>query len=100
VLAQDLVTSATTDQQALEESGEERLPSPMEFTVKMGALLRVFTTVVDSLADNLSPAKNKISTDFSCKVILMKIIIILSNPSSAVIQEIKNQWLYRTDMTV
>ena len=63
LFSQDLTTSAAG--QAL---GSEKLPSPEEFTVKMGALLRVFTTVVDSLGDNLAPAKNKISKDFSCKV--------------------------------
>ena len=49
--------------------GSEKLPSPEEFTVKMGALLRVFTTVVDSLGENLVPARNKITKEFSCKAV-------------------------------
>jgi len=63
LFSQDLTTSA-----AGQAFGSEKLPSPEEFTVKMGALLRVFTTVVDSLGENLVPARNKITKEFSCKV--------------------------------
>lgn len=52
-----------------QNAGEDKLPTPEEYTVKMGALLRVFTTVVESLGENLSPAKSgKIPKEFSCKV--------------------------------
>ncbi|KAL8580399.1 hypothetical protein ACOMHN_020876 [Nucella lapillus] len=67
--AEDLTTSANG-----QTFGEDKLPSPEEFTIKMGALLRVFTTVVDSLGDNLVPANNKIAKDFSCEM-LEKVVV-------------------------
>lgn len=50
---------------------KEKLLTPEEYTVRMGSLLRVFTTVVESLGDNLSPVKGgSIPKEFSCKVCL------------------------------
>lgn len=67
--AEDLTTSANG-----QTFGGDKLPSPEEFTIKMGALLRVFTTVVDSLGDNLVPTNNKITKDFSCEM-LEKVVV-------------------------
>ncbi|XP_076458807.1 serine/threonine-protein kinase SMG1-like [Babylonia areolata] len=67
--AEDLTTSASD-----QSFGSDKLPSPEEFTIKMGALLRVFTTVLDSLGDNLVPANNKISKSFSCRM-LDKVVV-------------------------